>query len=94
MSTPTASLGLGFGLLGVSNVAPISDAEAERMFAAALDTGIRRFDTAPLYGGGVSEERLGRLIAGIDRSSCRLSTKVGRYRPYAAAVAHLGSAEA
>lgn len=86
MSTPTASLGLGFGLLGVSNVAPISDAEAERMFAAALDTGIRRFDTAPLYGGGVSEERLGRLIAGIDRSSCRLSTKVGRYRPYAAAV--------
>ncbi|MHA3976528.1 aldo/keto reductase [Halovulum sp. GXIMD14794] len=79
-------VGLGFGLLGVSNVAPISDAEAERMFAAALDLGIRRFDTAPLYGGGVSEERLGRLLGGLERSSYRLSTKVGRYRPYAAAV--------
>ena len=48
--------------------------------------GIRYFDTAPLYGGGLSEERLGHAIA--DRSDVVVSTKVGRLvRPGAAEAA-------
>lgn len=84
--TPVKPVGLGFGLLGTTNTAPISDAEAEEMFTAAWDMGIRRFDTAPLYGGRLSEERLGRLLRGRPRGDYVLSSKVGRYRDYAATV--------
>jgi D-threo-aldose 1-dehydrogenase len=86
MIPPRKPVGLGFGLLGTTNTAPISDAQAEAIFAAAREHGITRYDTAPLYGGGVSEERLGRLLRSIDRDSYILSTKVGRYRPYAARI--------
>ncbi|SIN83689.1 aldo/keto reductase [Vannielia litorea] len=86
MSSSVKPVGLGFGLLGTTNTAPIPDAQAERMMAAAWELGIRRFDTAPLYGGGLSEERLGRLLRGLPRDEYALSTKVGRYRDYAAAV--------
>ncbi|MEM9764040.1 MAG: aldo/keto reductase [Pseudomonadota bacterium] len=79
-------IGLGFALLGTSNAAPISDAEADAMFATAWDLGIRRFDTAQLYGGGQSEERLGRLLSGIPRDSYVLSSKTGRFRDYACLV--------
>ena len=88
MSQPIKPLGLGFGLLGTSNVAPISDAQAEAMFAAAWAMGLRRFDTAPLYGGGLSEERLGRLLRGVPRGDYLLSSKVGRYRDYAARISN------
>lgn len=88
MTTPIKPVGLGFGLLGTTNAAPISDAEADTMMAAAWGLGVRRFDTAPLYGGGLSEERLGRLLRGHPRDAYVLSTKVGRYRDYAAAVSN------
>lgn len=88
MSAAAKSVGLGFGLLGTTNTAPIPDAAAEAMFAAAWDMGLRRFDTAPLYGGGLSEDRLGRLLRGVPREACVLSSKVGRYRDYAAKVAN------
>jgi D-threo-aldose 1-dehydrogenase len=45
---------------------------------AALAAGIRYFDTAPLYGHGLGEERLGRALRGRLRDSFILSTKVGR----------------
>ncbi|MGQ7844675.1 aldo/keto reductase [Granulosicoccus sp. 3-233] len=83
-----ASLGLGFGLLGTSNTAPVSDESAQEIFRCARSLGINRFDTAPLYGGGLSEERLGRLLQGVERDSYVLSTKVGRFRPYAARVSN------
>ena len=86
MNTLAKPVGLGFGLLGTTNTAPIPDAEARRMMAAAWEMGIRRFDTAPLYGGGLSEDRLGRLLQGLPRGEYVLSTKVGRYRDYAATV--------
>lgn len=85
MST-TASLGLGFGLLGTTNTLPVTDESARAIFDCAQSLGIHRFDTAPLYGGGLSEERLGRLIADVPRDQYVLSTKVGRNRLYAAAV--------
>ncbi|MEM9708621.1 MAG: aldo/keto reductase [Pseudomonadota bacterium] len=81
-----AEIGLGFALLGTTNAAPISDADAEAIFATAWDLGIRRFDTAPLYGGGLSEERLGRLLCGLPRNEYVLSSKTGRFRDYARAV--------
>lgn len=83
---PIKPVGLGFGLLGTTNATPISDGDADRMFAAAWDLGLRRFDTAPLYGGGLSEDRLGRLLRGRPRADYVLSSKVGRYRAYGAAV--------
>jgi len=78
--------GLGFGLLGTTNTAPIDDEQAQAIFASARELGIVRFDTAPLYGGGLSEVRLGRLLRGVPRKDYVLSSKVGRYRPYAADV--------
>ena len=39
---------------------------------------MRFFDTAPLYGSGLAEERLGRALAGRPREEYRVSTKVGR----------------
>lgn len=88
MSAPAKPVGLGFGLLGTTNTAPIPDEDAEAMFAAAWDMGLRRFDTAPLYGGGLSEDRLGRLLRAVPREAYALSSKVGRYRAYAATVAN------
>lgn len=88
MSKEAKKIGLGFGLLGTSNVAPISDQDAEAMFSCAVSLGINQFDTAPLYGGGLSEERLGKLLHGLDRNEYRLSTKVGRYRAYSAPVSN------
>lgn len=75
-------IGIGFALLGTSNTKFISDNEANNIFNYIKDNGINRFDTAPLYGGGLSEERLGKLLINIDRKDFTLSTKVGRYRPY------------
>lgn len=55
-----------------------SDADAEAIFTAAWDAGIRYVDTAPHYGLGLSERRLGSLLRGIPRDEFVLSTKVGR----------------
>ena len=44
----------------------------------ALDAGIRHFDTAPLYGLGESERRLGSVLSQVDRDRFVLGTKVGR----------------
>ncbi len=56
----------------------VSDAMAEATLAAAWDSGIRYFDTAPHYGLGLSERRLGEFLRGHPRDSYVLSTKVGR----------------
>jgi D-threo-aldose 1-dehydrogenase len=45
---------------------------------ASWNAGVRNFDTAPHYGVGLSEERLGRFLLGRDRSEFVISTKVGR----------------
>jgi D-threo-aldose 1-dehydrogenase len=45
---------------------------------AALEAGVTLFDTAPLYGHGLSELRLGRALAGVRRDTYTLQTKVGR----------------
>lgn len=56
----------------------ISEAEAQDTFAAAWETGVRYFDTAPLYGHGLSEHRLGTALRNWPRDQVFVSTKVGR----------------
>jgi D-threo-aldose 1-dehydrogenase len=58
--------------------APVSDAAAAATLAAAWDAGIRAFDTAPHYGVGLSEQRIGEFLAGRPPSEFVVSTKVGR----------------
>ena len=58
--------------------APVDEGTALATLQAAWDAGIRAFDTAPHYGVGVSERRIGRLLAGRPRGDYVLSTKVGR----------------
>jgi D-threo-aldose 1-dehydrogenase len=69
----------GFGAASLGNLYRAVDEDtAARAVAAALDAGIRYFDTAPHYGLGLSERRLGRALAGRDRADFVISTKVGR----------------
>jgi D-threo-aldose 1-dehydrogenase len=55
-----------------------TDAQAEAALAAAWDGGVRAFDTAPHYGVGLSEQRLGAFITTKPRDQYVISTKVGR----------------
>lgn len=79
--SPTLPLGQPKGLaLGGTGVAehPGGQANAEALVAAAWEDGVRYFDTAPMYGGGVSERLMGRALAGYPRAGFVLSSKVGR----------------
>lgn len=55
-----------------------SEAEAQATFAAAWGAGVRYFDTAPWYGHGLSEHRLGTALRDWPREQVVVSTKVGR----------------
>lgn len=71
--------GLVFGAASIGNLyREVSDAEAAAVLDAAWSDGIRAFDTAPHYGLGLSERRLGAFLSTRDRDSFRVSTKVGR----------------
>ena len=70
---------LGFGSAPLGNLyRAVPDEEANAMLEAAWETGCRYFDTAPLYGLGLSETRLNRFLRGKRRDDYVLSTKVGR----------------
>lgn len=70
---------LGFGAAQLGNLfRETTEAEAAGAVEAAWEEGIRLFDTAPHYGVGTSERRLGALLAGRPREQFVLSTKVGR----------------
>ncbi|MCS5567088.1 MAG: aldo/keto reductase, partial [Pseudomonadales bacterium] len=70
---------LGFGGATLGGVGDrVSETEADEVVHAAFTAGIRYFDTAPLYGHGLSEKRLGRTLAALPRDEFVLSTKVGR----------------
>ncbi len=87
MSLPERRLGkttlsvteLGFGGAPLGNLyASMSNAAADQTVKAAYDLDIRYFDTAPLYGYGLSERRMGLTLGALPRDSFVLSTKVGR----------------
>ncbi|GAA4073354.1 aldo/keto reductase [Nonomuraea soli] len=68
---------LGFGAAPVSNLySAVSEEAAHATMEAAWEAGVRYYDTAPHYGLGLSERRLGAFLRG--RSGYTLSTKVGR----------------
>ncbi|MEU6657476.1 aldo/keto reductase [Streptomyces sp. NPDC046821] len=70
---------LSFGAAAIGNLfTEVSDEDAYAAVEAAWDAGIRYFDTAPHYGLGLSERRLGAALASRDPSSYTLSTKAGR----------------
>jgi D-threo-aldose 1-dehydrogenase len=70
---------LGFGTAPIANLyRPVSDAEAEAVLEAAWAAGVRCFDTAPLYGLGLSETRLNRFLRDKPRDDYVISTKIGR----------------
>lgn len=70
---------LSFGAAGIGNLfRPVSDEAASAAVQAAWDAGVRTFDTAPHYGLGLSERRLGAALRGRGRDAYTLSTKVGR----------------
>ena len=70
-------LSLGTAALG-GLYTSVSDADSTDTVLAALDSGINFIDTAPLYGKGTAEVRIGKALAGRDRSSFVISTKIGR----------------
>lgn len=70
---------LGFGAAGIGNLyRAMDDDVAAATVAAGWDAGIRYFDTAPHYGLGLSERRLGAFLAAKPRAEFVISTKVGR----------------
>jgi len=70
---------LGFGGAPLGNLfAPIDEDTAIATVRAAWDAGIRHFDTAPYYGFGLSEHRLGEVLRRHERDEFVISTKIGR----------------
>ncbi|WP_144711301.1 aldo/keto reductase [Curtobacterium pusillum] len=67
------------GGAGIGNLLhPVTDEDARATVDAAWDAGVRGFDTAPHYGLGLSERRLGAALADHPRDEYLVSTKVGR----------------
>lgn len=70
---------LGLGTAQLGNLSrETTQSEAEETVQAAWEGGLRYFDTAPHYGLGLSELRLGNLLAQYPRDKFVVSTKVGR----------------
>lgn len=70
---------LGMGTASLGNIfATYSESEAQDTLAAAWDAGVRYFDSAPWYGHGLAEHRLGGALRNWPRDEAFISTKVGR----------------
>jgi D-threo-aldose 1-dehydrogenase len=70
----TVPLGNMLGEVGIT----VDDEEAAGIVAAAHRLGARLIDTAPQYGSGLAERRVGAALAGLPRDEMVVSTKVGR----------------
>jgi D-threo-aldose 1-dehydrogenase len=72
-------LRVGLGGAAIGNLfAPVSDQDARRLLDTAWSDGCRSFDTAPHYGHGLSERRVGDALRPHPRGDWCLSSKVGR----------------
>ncbi|WP_406406848.1 aldo/keto reductase [Streptomyces halstedii] len=70
---------LSFGAAAIGNLfTEVDPAQAAAAVDAAWDEGVRSFDTAPHYGLGLSERRLGEALRDRPRDAYTVSTKVGR----------------
>ena len=76
---PLEVTAMGYGAAPIGNIfRPVAEEEAAAMIRAAWDAGVRYFDTAPMYGHGLSEARLGAALRWYPRDEYVLSSKVGR----------------
>jgi D-threo-aldose 1-dehydrogenase len=74
---------LGFGSAPIGNLyEAISDEQAVTTLRFAVETGVNFIDTAPKYGNGLSEHRVGLALQGIPRDRFILASKVGRLVTY------------
>ena len=71
------TLGLGTATMGGSRI-PITQEQGQAIVSAAWEAGVRYVDTAPFYGVGAAEHRVGDALREEDRDAWVLSTKVGR----------------
>ena len=87
MTIPTRQIGqtnlsvteIGFGGAPLGNLFEnVSETEAQAILQNAWEAGIRYFDTAPYYGFGQSEHRIGHFLRQQPRSEFAISTKIGR----------------
>lgn len=80
MTMPELPGKLGFGSAAIGNLyRPVTEGDARAVVEAAWAAGLRYFDTAPHYGFGLSERRLGDALAALDpNGTAVISTKVGR----------------
>ena len=79
-SSPLQVTELGFGGAPLGDLyAKLEEQQALDTVRCAYDIGVRLFDTAPLYGYGLSEHRVGHALRQWPRDSFVLSTKVGRW---------------
>jgi len=70
---------LGFGAATFGNLyRPMPDSAAQESITKAMELGLNQFDTAPYYGFGLSERRVGNALRQYDANGYILSTKVGR----------------
>ncbi len=70
---------LGLGTAPLAGLfAEVADEQAAATLEAAWEAGVRYFDTAPHYGAGLAERRLGSFLASRSRAEFTVSTKVGR----------------
>lgn len=70
---------MGLGTAGMSDLyIKVKESEATEMVHYALEHGLNFFDTAPHYGRGLAEDRMGVALEGISRDKFIISTKVGR----------------
>ena len=70
---------LGFGSAPLGNyLRPLAEDESDEVVATAWNSGVRYFDTAPFYGLGLSEMRVGRVLGKHPRNQYLVGTKVGR----------------
>ena len=75
----SSGLRLGLGGAGLGNLfEAIGDDDARALLRTALADGCRSFDTAPHYGNGLSEHRMGNALREVPRDEVVISTKVGR----------------
>ncbi|MEW2395422.1 aldo/keto reductase [Streptomyces sp. NPDC046862] len=78
-NTPVEVTALGFGASGIGNLYRVTPAhDAQTAIEAAWEAGVRYFDTAPHYGLGLSERRLGAALRKRPRDAYVVSSKVGR----------------
>lgn len=75
-----SEIGLGCWQLGAADWGNIDDAKAEQILSEAFALGVKFWDTADVYGAGLSERRIGRFLAGVAKGQRPfLATKLGRF---------------